>query len=355
MSILTSVPTKSLAGTKKDVEKELLEVFPELKGAVNLPDYVKIGKFLGNPDKVRATLASMENDLEQKLFQGIKHTDKVLSLTSLKEWFTKKSRERDLQKHYDGAIDRFKKRQDGKDVAPSPFKHFVTTYLGEMERAAGFVIIDPSLSHMPYKVMLMAPLAAETFQKNLQEKRHWKDYVNPAHGEYTHRLQWGILLKAAKLNTNAADVYESIGKMQLKTLPSGATCTAWDALFDRRKLEEAGTFPFIAATKNDLRCPEYLLDWLCSPQQLKDYPVLAGFFKARRDKRLYQQSKQFEMKDYIALKIYNSDYDQLDEKTKDLINDFLVGGVSVDPKQHDNMTGLLKPTPGSYEKPRLPS
>ena len=195
------------------------------------------------------------------------------------------------------------------------------------------------------KAEMIMPLKADQFRQQLQEKRPFKDpTIGPDHGEFTHRIQW-YLIGVAGIVRNPAEVYKHIGLVAWQGsvfVKDGANNFGlWDALCDRQPPGAPGLptpFPFYKMNATDFRCPEALLTWLIQPSQLRDYPLLSSFLKARKEKRAFVQDhtsyKDPLAEHYISLKVFNKPYTSLSPADQQRVDQFIQGG---------QQNGLLKP------------
>jgi hypothetical protein len=220
--------------------------------------------------------------------------------------------------------------------------------------------------------MLMTPLASPTFLKNLTHARPWKDIVGPNHGEYTHRLQWCVLIRGHYVDKSAG-IFKHIGGLAPVPVTPKLSFTVWDALFDRVKRgnpDFPNTWPFWAEDRLDFRSPEALLDWLCLSQQQKAYPLLAGFLKARKEKRLFQQqdgSASNFAADYLARKVWGQEYNTLSKPDQLQIQEYLDEAAGRDRRgplfgdahpvilaqSAEKGIGLVQPTATGYQFPHI--
>lgn len=133
--------------------------------------------------------------------------------------------------------------------------------------------------------------------------------MSPAHGEYTHRIQWYVICKSRKVDAPAKLVSDLQKFGGADGLPASA---AWDALVDRFRFNSTDKLAlFKAKDANDFRSPEHFNDYLTDPVTAGRFPLLAAFLSARKQKR-----DNFNIHDYIAKKVYGKKFDQLTDKEK---------------------------------------
>lgn len=311
-------------------------------------DFVRIGEFLASKDQVRQRLRNLEEDITNQLFGG-----KEAKLNKPNAGLAVIQAQADAKAHFDGWQARLTAPQKNVAKKSSEFSHLLTGALGAIERRAGFVVHEGERGHQPYKVMLMFPIDSKGFMANMRAGRHWKDTVNPDHGEYTHRLQWCLLIKAAVVK-NPLKVFQHLGGLASWPDGSGRTFHVWDAFFDRVPPGTNGfgpQWPFYAEHAEDFRSPERLLAWLCLDEQQKAYPLVAGFLKARREKRLHQmQGAGFGNENYAALKVFKKPFDELDPAQQKRLMEIVVGSYTSDGAK--TYEGLLAPTKSGYRDPK---
>lgn len=162
-------------------------------------------------------------------------------------------------------------------------------------------------------------LSDKAFAAQAEDPSQWKDLVASDHGEYTHRLQWYIVMKSA-LPTVASfgDVFLEINKRP----------GLWDYLFDR----SAGQAPR-RYNDDDFRGPEALNAYLCKNAAAQaSFPLLSSFLQhrwAKRDLQFGDKEKQEKnMKGYISRKLKGGRrYDELNEHDRKDVDDAYVLGV----------------------------
>ena len=184
--------------------------------------------------------------------------------------------------------------------------HLLAAVLSEMERRRGFTVVNvDSAEHGPLaRVPLYTGFVQPPqFLEMVRLGSHWKDPTVPGdHGEFTHRIQWYMLLT---INSNESretggqdivNIYKSIGKWFIP--PSehtpdndgkGRYLSVWDCLFDRSR---AGTGKLASyyETKSELdfRSPENLHLFLMKDETAESYPLLCALVTGRHAKRVLQ-------------------------------------------------------------------
>jgi hypothetical protein len=334
--------------SRLDIEQEIKTHFPPIaKDSKFFDALVKIGQFFTSAGDVMPELDKLEEALFTRAFGK--------QLVS-----QRKSYQQRAKAYYSKATERAQAKMDGQPVQKdSDLQHLVTREFADEENRAG--LAKWNKNGEPYQVMVMGPFSGEGFLRNLQLGRHWKDIVNPNHGEYTHRLQWYLIGKGAGVS-RVGDVFRNIGSAQpaqyapYPGAPKEAYLmyTVWDAIVDRLPDTDPRakdkSFPFIGQNVLDFRCPEYFLTWLCDQQDR--YPILTSFLKGRKQKRLKQD---LDFSDYVALKVYGEPFNKLAQNVQESITDFVQNGTTIkDSKGLKLEYGLLAPKGGGYSNKQLP-
>lgn len=335
--------------SRASISSEITTCFPALaRDGKFLDALTSIGFFLTSYGDVAPELDELEKRLFARAFgKSLGPQRDAIYRQRAKDYYAK-------------ATDRAQAKASGLPVEKDPdLQHLVTTEFGEEEQRVG--LAKWNKDGEPHQVMVMGPFSGEGFLRNLREGRHWKDIVNPNHGEYTHRLQWYLIGRGAHVK-GVSDLFRKIGSAEAHTYPpypgapkeSYAMCTVWDAIVDRLPPTDprAANFPFVAENTLDFRCPEYFLAWLCT--QDDRYPILASFLKGRKAKRL---SQNLDFSHYVALKVYGTEFEKLPLTTQQEIDNWAQNGTAVkDPKGLKHEYGLLKPTSGGgYGNAKLPT
>jgi Family of unknown function (DUF5636) len=147
--------------------------------------------------------------------------------------------------------------------------------LDEFERQHGFVVVGERLPNY------VGFIGGTVFAEALSQGYHWKDIgAEEVHGEYTHRLQWYLVISAGVIKTVSSNqevtVYKSIAGWQIVRKSK----YLWTRLFDLNSWDTA-----INGDKEDFRCPENLNGWLTGTEAPEFCPVLRSFLRARMAKR----------------------------------------------------------------------
>lgn len=250
-----------------------------LSESPHFDDYLRIGHYLsygpragvrGEP-VIRNALIKLDEDMTQRIDKN----------------FWAKSR----------AIDYFKKQgaaYKAKEAPPTKdrdFSKLLTASLDKFERDHGFTVVGDRLPNYAGFVF------GNVFKESLTLKQHWKDVgAGEKHGEYTHRLQWYILIQAGAIRTvpvnQEATVFASIAPWQ-----KGRTCNLWTFLLDLLVTDTS-----IGNDKFDFRSPENLNMWLVGDTAPEFCPVLRAFLRARMAKR----ESSYNMRNYLVKKLKKS-------------------------------------------------
>ena len=239
------------------VEEELKTEFPE---AFNTnPGFLKacvaIGGFLSDPNKLRAGLRGLENELDRKV----------------------DARREIIIKHYQA------RAKGGSSTLEEDLQHLLSQYLSQLEHQLGFTLYSTPGYKEPKVQTYVKFIQPDTFRKQISEGLHWKDPGVPFfHGEYTHRMQWCLIARELKSEVEApVKVFKEIGGVTYKDGKLGL----WDALFDRDGGEAANN-PFkVDVNTYDGRSPERFTHCIVDESAEKEIPILHWFVKSRLEKR----------------------------------------------------------------------
>jgi hypothetical protein len=129
--------------------------------------------------------------------------------------------------------------------------------------------------------------------------------VKQDHGEFTHRIQWYLLIKKfeAYAGFNALRLLRVVAD-SVNLWTAGVNTdgySIWTALFDR--YESAPPRRFSADGPGDFRRPEYLHSYLMNAGSGGPCPKLSGFLAKRFTKRNDQT-----MRDYLVNKLYGREW-----------------------------------------------
>jgi hypothetical protein len=268
-----------------EIRKELTDAFDAkgvkvndalLSASPHFEDYVRMGYYLSYGPR------------EPVIRKALIDLDAAMTSRINKTFFA----EYRALKHFDQQ----KTAYTGKSAQPEKdrdFSKLLTASLDEFERNHGFVIVGDRPPNYAGFVF------GNVFKESLALKQHWKDVgAGAEHGEYTHRLQWYILIKAGAVRTTPANqeatVFASIAPWQ-----KGKT-NLWTFVFDQMAKD-----PSIGGDKYDFRSPENLNLWLVGDASPEFCPVLRAFLRTRMAKRQFTN----DMQKYLAKKLGKSEED----------------------------------------------
>lgn len=278
--------------TRPEVQEELRNAgFDTLFADENrdfLLDCIDVGYFLGNgPATMDASLRVLERQLQQRL--------STVELTFAEKFKFRMSRQTHEQVVIPRAQAYFRdwRARRGAPKEASPFAHLLTDELGRLEQTNGFTLLPGGKVKVYYGV-----LPADVFLRENKETMHWKDLINPRHGEFTHRIQWYLVMSEIRSRLGISALFGSIN----------GVAGLWDYLFDRLTFDAGGA---LAATDaNDFRSPEHFNDYLTGGAALAQYPLLSSFLTARRDKR----ESSYQPNDYLARKLFGQPFEELGDE-----------------------------------------
>jgi hypothetical protein len=147
----------------------------------------------------------------------------------------------------------------------------LTTVLSEFEERHGFNLVMDGTTGRKRAKLYLSFVEPTVFLNQLKAGYHWKDpTVSPEHGEFTHRLQWYLLIEGGALNgVSPVDVFKACGNYERKNPPSRSRdrhidrTDLWELLFDRDTKENPNTFLYpVAASDADFRNPNNLNSYL---------------------------------------------------------------------------------------------
>jgi hypothetical protein len=154
---------------------------------------------------------------------------------------------------------------------PAHSAFLLQSVLANNELQEGFNGLE-SVDEKLHPVKFFGNLSSESFASNIKGRHLAVDYVGGDHGEYTHRVQWYCISKAAEAlglecrrrnDRNTGGLFQRSGPVWLK-------------VFDRTEESDI----------NDFRRPEKLNLFLGNPtdSDQKNWPMLTGFLRSRKAK-----------------------------------------------------------------------
>jgi len=232
-------------------------------------DYANLGAFLSTPTTrpfLKKALLVLEDDMVKQIGG----------------WWPISDKKAAAKTHFDKQRGAFADKSGSTNVAAdSNFKGLLSNALNEFERTHGFTV--------PAKLPIFAGFVfGNVFKDTIKNRMHFKDVgAGEKHGEYTHRIQWYMAVKAGALVSEpperAGIVYGAIhrwlNKSQGKNLP---LLQLWNYIFDMQKslLTRGETLE-----DDDFRSPENLNGWLTGDADPDFCPLLRSFLRTRRTKR----------------------------------------------------------------------
>ncbi|AMB84774.1 hypothetical protein AWM79_05405 [Pseudomonas agarici] len=316
-----------------DVERDLRRYFsPACVGSKYFDAYCQIGAHLSSVDNCREQLKKLDAEMSAILIHRIaemrgklQRIGNSLSLDTL----------HDLLKTLAGARNnRFGVNLNSPQmsgylpVAKELFSKLLTEALGRWEEKSGFDVDHYFGLGDRRPADIMHGIPGSLFNQQLADGRPFKDLgAGPAHGEYSHRIQWYIIGNGLPLR-NAGDVYRdvkrwiSVGGLLNHAAQENLEQTTtsvfsdlgtgayrrylWEYLFDRDGDPPNATTIAFKAEKKDFRAPSnlnaHLRDLNCN-----DYPLLSWCVIDRYKKRT--DPARIAVEDYFLKKVPdNSDF-----------------------------------------------
>jgi hypothetical protein len=237
-------------------------------------DYVRIGSYLS------------QGFAKQGMKTALVDLDKAME-SEINKWYQKRSRALEYFTKQKKALE--EKTPIDKDT---DFSKLLNRALQKFERDHGFTVSEKLTTFGAFCL-------PSVFNDTLKNKMHFKDVVSQGHGEFTHRLQWYMVIKAGAIKSSInqeANVYAGIAPWQ-----KGKT-NLWTFLFDQPDEGEP----------TDFRCPEKLHRWLIGDSDPEFCPLLRAFLRSRNAKRAF-----YNVQDYF--------FKKFGPKGKDYFEEFLNG------------------------------
>ena len=223
-----------------DLQQQFPAIYTDPTHAPYRSGYARIGAFLTEAGSVRAQLAVLEQRVENRLLTRLGYDSGIWSYMRGVGRAYNVSR---ATTQFGGMVTRLGQANSGQPVQKNPaFSKLLTGELSKIEQDAGFNMAGDEDGHP--KALMIMPLGANQFRALIENKRTFKDpTIGPDHGEYTHRVQWALIILGAII-LETAKVYEMIGKV---VWPVSENFGLWDALVDRQPIGAPGLpqpFPF---------------------------------------------------------------------------------------------------------------
>lgn len=221
-----------------------------------------------------------------------------------------------INSQIDQAVEYFKNyttRAASFDKPPSsPYSKLLTGHMAQLEEVNGF--------NSKIYTIYLGRIDAQTFQNEREKARHFKDLISPQHGEYTHRIQWYLMMSAGIISDNGGkSIFQSV-----LAIPG-----LWDILLDRLPADD----PF-EWDPDDMRRPENLNAYLTSQLFIQQCPIIGNYLVARMAKRQNTMSTMDQSQwrnSYIARKLYRKSYESCLQTEKEKV-DLVAKRLIIDPE-----------------------
>ncbi len=304
--------------TAQEIRDELTSVFAtefgEGRNAEFLEACVKIGAFLAHTASVDQQL----KELDTRLGQGAGN---------------------DLER----VIEHYRQRAGAKPLEAGQLddalRHLLARELTTVEIQNGFNTFH--CINEERVQTYVAFVSAESFRAQLKLGRHWKDPGVPGmHGEYTHRIQWFLLVNALGHDIESpVKLFMQIGAV-VDPNESNKPHGLWDALFDRNDGSASTKFE-VQATVTDARSPESLTHYIVADGHAEKWPLLHWYIKARLHKRQLSPLNQYAAaKAYVEKKIKKFG---LETESKDVVGSWRQFGSNKAPPSSRPASQLTGP------------
>jgi len=178
-------------------------------------------------------------------------------------------------------------------------QHLLSAVLSRVEQHNGFTIVEQETQEHKLAIVPLVTgfIQPPDFLKLVKAGVHWKDPGVPGdHGEYTHRIQWFILLTSElRFDKSMLEIYKGIGSWyiqndEIKDKNNEVRfLSVWDMLFDRSQAGQKQLQSYyVTHEETDFRSPENLNRYLIDPKNQDKYPLLSALLTGRHYKRKCQ-------------------------------------------------------------------
>lgn len=294
-----------MAVTRQLVQQELVQLFPGIQLDPLYDSIVEVGRMLGK-GMASGLFVNGLQELERRLQAALEKR--------LRPWNPLAARP-DMPTALTSARNYWQDRVNGVAAKNETYNHLLTDELTRLEGQAGFSFNVGFLK--PNKAQLYVSVVdAADFRNQLALGRHWKDPGVPgAHGEFTHRIQWYVVIASGILPPGVpVQVFKRCAAWVSPLMPAvnGASeVDLWQTLCDRDRFNGGQSIAVRADSVNDFRCPEHLGEYLANTIDPATYPLLHGFLSARAQKRA-----GFDPTEYVAKKMFHRPYGSLSQDQK---------------------------------------
>lgn len=238
----------------------------------------------------------------------------------------------------------------GKPKNAIEFQHLLSDALTRNEKHFGFT---PNLTEQRpggQALTYLGFIQSEAFRTQVSNGLTWKDPLVPgAHGEFSHRIQWYIAMKACQVpgvERGWVGFYQGVGAVKhttrvVRDLTEWSGQGLWDVLVDRNASTGRNlNGPYNTTEATEFTSPENLDPYLRTG--LQSCPLLTSFLQARFAKRQQIRQNKDLLNAYICKKLFGSrvSYEHLSQADKEIIRGIAEG------KAQSADTGIVKP--GQY-------
>lgn len=202
--------------------------------ATGVTDFVAqpVFQFWGESEIIKSELEKFKSDLlvSESIYKDLeKIADLLENEESVKQALRKLNMEVKIQ--YFKAIS-----AKGLSVKKGKIYGALKEVLATLEQKNSMSVVEGLHESKHITPLLVGFVPSEAFRKNLLEKGyHWKDPGAGAdHGEYTHRIQWNIIMRCLKGNNNSfLNIFASTAASRKFSEYDNKELTIWDVLVDR--------------------------------------------------------------------------------------------------------------------------
>lgn len=290
--------------TSEEVRKNILTCFGDDFRSRHLDRYVEIGVFLGNgeDERMNAALTALNKRILVEM-QKQRDFERIMEYLEARLAFYRR-----LNKgaDRDASVDprRLESYRDLKESKPPSARGLFGAALREIERDGGF-------EHPDKEPLYVGFVPGSEFLDYLKQGYAFKDLgAGLDHGEFTHRLQWCLLIVGGIVDpvTDTAKLYREVGELGYGAEFRDNRRALWDVLFDRETGTGALAFTRVAGP-DDFRRPENLTAALRRKRnQLEPLALIIESLVEKRTYLLGPEADDRHLADYVARKLAASRY-----------------------------------------------